>query len=170
MNRLVFPVTLVWATLLVVLIGISGCANKRISEPDPIAKLPKEVTAFLEGKEVTISAQNGARGIIADTVLHAGGMVITKGRAEVEIKADVRQESSSYYHRYSPVPLIYTGPVYRIKVEVWVTEGPTRGFLRFHGVGTDTYSDSGQYSRNLAIEDATREALANLRGAPSQKR
>lgn len=165
MNRILSTI----AVILVAVIAASGCATGRISGPNynpPVAKLPAEVSALLNNKEVSISAPSGALGVIEDAVLQADGkplLRVGRGEAEIKIKAVVQQESSSGYHGYysSPVPLVPSGPAYRMKAEVWVYEN---GILRYRGVGASSYFDPGQISRNLAIEAATRYALANLRG------
>lgn len=162
----------IFSAVLFLAIGVlvlSGCVTGRISGPKyqpPVAKLPPAVASFLDGKEVAISDDNIAKGVIADAVLEVNGVPVERKKAEVEVRADIRQESSSgYNHGYSPVPLVPSGPAYRIKVDIWVSEN---GAIRFHGTGADSYFSGGSMDRTLATERATHYALANLRGRGSR--
>src|SRR3989338_1942328 len=156
----IFSTVWIFVIFVITVLLFYGCAGV-ISGPKyqpPTANLSLAVASFLKSKEVAISGDNSARGIIADAVLNAGGIPIERKKAEVEIKADIPKDSSSggYNHGYSPVPLVSSGPAYRIKVEIWVSQN---GAVRFHGVGAESYFDPGSISKTLATENATRYAL-----------
>ena len=170
MKKISAPVVLAFLNVLATVLFLSGCATGRISGPEyqpAVTKFPPAVAVFLESKEVSITAQNGARGIIADAVLEAGGVPVERKKAEVNIRAEILRDSSSGYHGYSPVPLIPSGPAYRIRVEIWISEN---GAIRFYGAGADSYFDPGSISKTLATENATRYALRNLRGRQTAPR
>ena len=160
------PVQVILAFLFTIIVAVAGCAGTRISGPDyqpPVPRIPSAVSEFLQGKEVSITAQNDVRGIIVDVVLQADGVPIERRKAEVDIRAEILRDSSSGYHSgYSPVPLVPSGPAYRVKVNIWISQN---GAVRFHGVGAESYFHPGSISRTLATERAVRYALANLRGA-----